>query len=592
MMPRKKRRTIIILVILLVIIAIAATMIILYFTTDNFKSNQTLFVKYMGKNLENLESTYLKISTNEYKQLQEQSKYTTQTKVKINDTEDIGTTSENAQNSINQLKLEINGQADKGNQYNYQEVQLLNNEEKVAKIEYIQNQNTYGIKFSDLFKQYLLVNDENMKEVLEGVNIPDNVGMGNELKNIFEFSEEEKQKINTKYINLISSNIGKENFSKQKNQTIEINKRKVNVNAYTLTLTKEQMNDIYINMLNELKQDEMVLTKIDTIQTVLQKYHSEQITNVREQFIENIDNLIERITKNNIGQEESKIIVYENYHNTVRTVVQNPEYEISIDMLKLQTEQYIQISYQNITERKEEILTYKKEEEITTASYKKIEGQTTTEYSLISNQKVNGNTCDKNVVAKYEDNSNRVEANIQQKINIVNEFENAPIINEENAINLSELEQEELEAVKQQVTNSVSAKIDELTTTVINIEDLVEVLKTIGIVSNTQAIESRGITETEKNRFNSKFEILQGENLENNDILKLIEAIKENFVAMEVKSDRELELKLERFNNNEEMATMLTNFIEGNRGKKYNARVEYDEETGLVSGIVLTMLER
>ena len=163
MMPRKKRRVIIIVAILALILAIAITMLILYLTTDMFKSSRTLFAKYIGQNVEGMTSTYQRIAKNDYNELLQQNKYTTESNVKINFTKNIGTTSENTENSINQMKLEIKGQVDKSNQYNYQDIQLLNKDEKIAKIEYIQNNEVYGIRFSDFFKQYLLVRNQSLK---------------------------------------------------------------------------------------------------------------------------------------------------------------------------------------------------------------------------------------------------------------------------------------------------------------------------------------------------------------------------------------------------------------------------------------------
>ena len=60
---------------------------------------------------------------------------------------------------------------------------------------------------------------------------------------------------------------------------------------------------------------------------------------------------------------------------------------------------------------------------------------------------------------------------------------------------------------------------------------------------------------------------------------------------MEVVSNTELKLKLDRFNKNEQVATVLSSFIEENKNRKYDARVEYEVETGLASEIVLTMVE-
>lgn len=41
-------------------------------------------------------------------------------------------------------------------------------------------------------------------------------------------------------------------------------------NAYVITITKEQLNDIFIKILEEISKDEMILIKIDKIQTLLE----------------------------------------------------------------------------------------------------------------------------------------------------------------------------------------------------------------------------------------------------------------------------------------------------------------------------------
>ena len=56
MMTRKKRRVILVVIILLILVILAATFVILYLNTDMFKSNQTLFVKYLGKNADNVKA--------------------------------------------------------------------------------------------------------------------------------------------------------------------------------------------------------------------------------------------------------------------------------------------------------------------------------------------------------------------------------------------------------------------------------------------------------------------------------------------------------------------------------------------------------
>lgn len=599
MMPRKKRRMFIIVSVILLLLIIAVVMLLLYINTDMFKSNSELFTQYIGQNVEKIATLYNEAGTSEYEELLKQSKCTMQTQVKVNFTENIGTSSESTQNSINQLKLQINGQTDNSNQYNYQDIHLLSSDEEVSEIEYIQSGNTYGIRFSDLFNQYILADNENLKELFEKVgyteeelvNIPDTIEFDYDWKSIFQFSEEEKESIKTKYINLLNHDISKDNFSKQSNQEIQMDGQNINTNSYVLTLTKEQLNNVYINLLEEAKQDEIILTKIDKIQTLLEQYQFSETIDLRGQFVKEIEDLITNITKNNIGQEEAKIIVYVNNRTTVRTIIQHPDYEICIDLLSSQEEEYLQVAYQDTVSKKEQVFTYKKGNEETSVIFNNVKEEKATQYSFVVNEKVDGNNCVKNIVAKYEDNTNRLETTMKQTIDIVDSFEDEVVLNDDNAINLSELEEEEVQIVLDKVNSSVSKKVNEITTT-INTGDLWNVLKAVGFIKEEQVLEAMGITETEKSRFNSQFEILQGENLESDAILNLIEAIKENLIDFDVVSNTELKLKLDRLNKNEEVATTLSAFIEKNKNKKYNAKVEYDETTGLASDILLTMLEK
>ncbi len=99
-----------------------------------------------------------------------------------------------------------------------------------------------------------------------------------------------------------------------------------------------------------------------------------------------------------------------------------------------------------------------------------------------------------------------------------------------------------------------------------------------------------GVSESEKNRYNSNFEILQGEELKAEEVLKAIEVIKQNIVDLQIVSDKQLKIQIGK-ESNDELVKNLENFIEKSSSKTYNLQVEYDDETGLVNYMVLTMLE-
>lgn len=461
MLPRKKRNAIVIISIILVVLIIVVALVLLYLNTDMFKSNDRLFAKYIGQNVENIDALYKEIGKSEYQDLLQQSKYTTETQIKVNYAENIGTSSESTQNSINMLKLKINGQTDSSSSYNYQDIRLLNNEKEVSKIEYIQKDDLFGIQFSDLFEQYVLVEDGKLKEMLkkagyteeELIEVPNQIEINlNEFVDILKFSEEERQSLKTKYLNIINHNISKENFSKQANQIVQIDGKNINTNAYILTLTIEQLNNIYIQMLEEVKQDEIILSKIDELQSLLEKYQNQKTReeiNMKNQFQKKIEELITKITKNNIGKEEAKIIVYENNQITVKTMIQNPNYEIDLEVLSYQLQDFVQISYKDtiVGKEQEKVVSYRKKDEETSVYFKNNQNGKTQEYSALASEKIENNNCDRIITLKYEDNSNRVEANMTQKINIVNHFETEVMLDNQNSINLNELEEEQVRTI-------------------------------------------------------------------------------------------------------------------------------------------------
>ena len=123
MMTKKKRRLLLISIIILVVIIIIAAFTIIYLKTDKFKSNQTLFFKYLGKNIDTI-SQLQSIQTTE----ENNNAYKSTVEAKINYTTNLGKTSEDTSNSINQLKLKIESQIDENNQYDYKKMQLQNGE--------------------------------------------------------------------------------------------------------------------------------------------------------------------------------------------------------------------------------------------------------------------------------------------------------------------------------------------------------------------------------------------------------------------------------------------------------------------------------
>ena len=221
MMTRKKRRTLIVVIIAVILLIIAVACVLLYVNTDMFKSSQTLFLKYTGKGIENL-GTITQVISNEYDEQLETNPYTSNTQIKVNYIENLGTTAESTENSINSLQLTIDGQTNKQEQYDYKDIKLLKDNNQEMQVEYIRENNNYGLRFSDLFNQFAMIENSNLKNLYKNMgytdeevaNIPDSISINENLFNDINFSSEEIETLKEKYLNVITQNISKDNISK------------------------------------------------------------------------------------------------------------------------------------------------------------------------------------------------------------------------------------------------------------------------------------------------------------------------------------------------------------------------------------------
>lgn len=618
MMPRKKRIALAIAIPSIIVIIIIITGILLYLNTDMFKSNKTLFFKYFGKNSENIKEIEEIFESTEYEKNLQNNKYTDDINIKVNYTNNLQTTSEDNSNTINNVKLLIKGEEDKNNKYSYKDFKLEkdkniatntenqsssensnesnNKEQNIMEVEYIKNDNNYGIRFSDLFKQYLLVENNNLKDLFRKIgyseqeleNVPDSIEINDITLSDIKFTEDEIKQLSEKYSEIINKKVSKEKFEKNSKQVITINEKNITTNAYILKLTNEELNNLYVDLLESLKQDEIILNKIESIQNKINSINinSSESKDLKESFAEEIDLQIEKINKTNIGNQETKIIVYENSGKTIRTAIQGKDYEINFDYINTQDEKNIELIV-----KKDEIETYniklKKDKDGIKLDIYSNDETNPIKISLEQNKNESDKKCSNNINLKYENANSKLEVSAEQEINIVDNFENENTLNDQNSILLNGLEKEQLQAVLNQVSEEVQQKINSISEE-IKINDIQEILEALGIVNKQQNIEAGGITETEKNRFNSKFEILKGEELDNENVLKVVEAVKDNIINAQVDTNEEIKIEISRNESNQDIEKSLEEYIKKEKDKKYDIKIEYDEDTELVKYIIMT----
>lgn len=600
MTKKEKNMVLIISVIVVALVIFAIIASVLYFNTDMFKSKGDLFVKYIIGNIENTNNMTNGENINEFNSKLGENKYTSNSNIKIKCTENVGEVSEDSKNSINDFNISINGKTDRSSNYDYKDIKISNQNEEKMQIEYVKDNDTYGVKFPELFQQYILADNSNLKELFENIGyedsskIPDKIEINDDIFSYINFSSDEVSQLKEKYTNLLQKEVSAKNISKGSNQIIQIGEQKVKASSYTLTLTKEQMNNIFLKLLEEIKQDDIILNKLGNISDLEDIYYTttknNNEENLKTKFVDNIEELIRKISSANIGNDATKITVYQSNKNTVKTVIEYTGYQISLDILNQNNTKYIELNIQNDNTSSTKKIVYKEDSgnnilEITN----NIDGDIN-KTTINNDINIEENKGNRDLTYTFEGNNNKVEITCKKNIEFVDKIDKENT--SQNSIKLNELSSENVTNITERIKSSVSEKVNSIFSDE-NKQDLNRILQIVGIKKQQQKIESEGTSEIEKNRFNSKYEILQGEDLESTRIIDLIDVAKDDMTNLEVVSGTKLKIQLEKNKGNSEIVDKLTNFIkaEQNERNKYKVSVEYDDETGLVKDIVMEIAE-
>ena len=612
MLPRKKRRNLIITSIIIILLIIIGILVYLYMTTDAFKSNDTLFVKYLAQNFSMIEQIQNQNGMEEANELLQNNKYTSTTQGKINYIINKGLEDEKTDSPINTVELKIEGQTDKTVKYDYKDIKLVKQEENLVRAEYLDTDEKRWVRLEGI-KQFIPVEEQNNQN---------NEGSETNILSVIEkltqidwsqakklFSQEEINTLMNKYINIVIANTNKQAFTKQANANITINDTETRANAYSITLTKEQFNNIYIQILEEAKQDEIILAKIDAFNTQIKEV-SNTDQGLRQTYIDYITNMIETIRNTNIGQEQRKITVYEKDRQTIRTQITSDEYDLKIDRLTNQTGIWIEIDYTQNTEKENgwkinTVLTIAENEENNYLGIEFINNGITNYIEITNTAKMENNNIDSQWEIKAYNEKNEVTLTVEKTDTIVNVLKDKIVLNEENSIDLERLEEGERNNITQVIQENMQNQINKIQETV-TLQDVANMLVNVDLMKEEMAQITEGgmITEAEKNRFNAMFEFYQGEELEKENIQKMMNVVKDNLKEIKImeyeeRSGSNTEPKpktylivIEKNKKNEDLANLLLQNIEGsnNSSDKYSVKIEYNENNGLVENIILSIV--
>lgn len=602
-MARKKRITIITIAIVLVIAIIIGILAFLYIKTDAFKSNETLFAKYLVQNFDIIE-VLEKSKNTDIENLLDTNKYTSQIEGKIEYTENKGTSNEKQSSSVNNVGIKITSNIDKSNNYNYSDISIGTENEKLVGLEYLNEDDKYGIRLKDI-QQFVSIkkDDETQESELKNIEkLTENI----DVQSIIKFSDEEKQTLKNTYLEIIKNNVSKEKYHKQSNSLITVNNKDMQTNAYYIEFTVEECNNLYIKILEQIAKDEIILSKVDLIEKQIKEIDEDYDGNLRENFVKSIKDKIKEIEDKNIGNDKVKITVYEKNMKTVRTSIEKNNEKTTIDLydgssIKIDTvkiaettdEQYIKIESKNDGTNLNVLIECAKIQDNNTKNTVQLNYEQT-----FLNNKLN-----KNIELGISNEKNEAIIKISDDTNFVQEFENEITLEKDN-VDLDELDEEQSNAINGILIENVQSQLSNLLA-VVNLNDYVSMFQNLGLMNKTSIeLPSDGeVTETERKRFNSQFEFFVSEGLTSDNIKELIDTAENNFEDMKVllkngeiqdldldkinssressdykKEISEILLYIKRNSNNEEKEADLLTYLEKESRNKYNVSIEYDAD--------------
>ncbi len=608
MMPRKKRRAILISVIVVILIIIVAIFVALYMTTDMFKSNKVLFSKYTMQLLDNMNTILSEEHMTEVEEMLKNNKLSSDTTASIEYTEN----GDNS-NPINTVQMNISGEKEETAGYDYKNITLTQSEGTIFGAEYIEDANMTGIRL-DGIRQYLSTNidnaDKNQLNSLYDI-------MHTDIKELLTFTEEESRQLKDKYLEMIMNQLENANFSKQRGVTVEINGSQYNTNVYRITLTKEQFNNIYIGILENLQQETILLSKLEEVDNAINQCNefiqNGQTSNLRQEFIDTIGKTIQEIQNSNIGNDERTISVFEADGVAISLSIDTEENFVGVDVVNANENHFVNVLGNEKTETEEAENSF--DFKIQKTAQKNNE-ETTIDYTVVEEGKETTNQC---VLTKKMENSNintsinlsrvvgqnQLNVAIEQNIQAVNEFkEKEELIENENNIIFENLNDEQKENVRNNIEENATNQINTVLQ-VVPWENVQDMLINVGLMQRqAEDISSEGtITELERTRFNSNFEFFEGENITKERVQELIELVKGDLGDIRITQYEEqtggsqeriplqYRIVVERNTDNSQLAENFINYIEEGNYNEFSVTLEYDETTGLVNNIYVTVMK-
>lgn len=232
----------------IVVVLILGIILYLFLGTDMFKSDKQLFVKYLSQMKEGKQILEQDIFE-AYVEKKENTPYNTSGQISLSLPEEM--------QGNGDFDISYEGKTDASNKKQETVISLNSGDTSILPITYRRVGDTYGVQFNDVVKQFVAVENNNLKEFFAKFGmtdleaIPDKIEFDN-----YKLTDKEIQELSQRYMNVITDYCKDKKYSKVEQDGMK---------GYRLTLSDAEVMEIIKNILNTVKSDQLIESKIKEI---------------------------------------------------------------------------------------------------------------------------------------------------------------------------------------------------------------------------------------------------------------------------------------------------------------------------------------
>ena len=589
MQDNKIKIIIIILIVLIFLVGIGGT--VLYFTTDMLKSSKILFQKYIAQDMQNIVDVFEVSKEEQNIDLLRKSDYKEATNATLKYLE-----KENDEQEVYTIKEEGINKAKENS--SYRNISMLYGDNVLMSVDLLSQNNTYGFRLANLVQQFVSVQNATVPYFVSSMGLDGSIFQetlkGVDVAGLLDFSDEEVEQLTNTYMSLVLKDLDKAHYSSKRNSIITLNnKESVTTNAYTLTITKNELDKLYKKLLNQAINDNIILAKLDSIDSKIKEagFKEAEGKSLKEQYISNLKEIVDGLEYQGEDSRKISVTVYEQKGRTVRTLIktENAEYEIDLDS---SNGKKLSLKTTEITgeEKKIKLYTLGKtdNEQGRNREFSYSDENQNLEVALNTVQTDSEIAVDTNVNYKSTDITS-IDFTSKTQIEL-SANEAIPVnFDETNNILLNNYEGDRIISILDSLKNRAIASLEQ-SQSIINTKLLNNIILKIDEKEQKQQQQEKDDEELKKEKFNNKFILYEGENVEQEYVQKLIKTVSENMEDYQVVSGTQIKILIKEGVKNEQKANEILTAIDSSKNT-FNIKLNYDEQ-GYVNSIDITVYEK